>query len=60
LGELAGRPGVGALEFHVDYWDDLVYGSAGQWKDVFSRPANTTRQRAYNQRIRRRSSAYTP
>lgn len=60
LGELAGMPGVVALEFHVDYWDDLVYGSAGQWKDVFSSPANTTRQRAYNQRIRGRSSAYTP
>jgi len=60
LGELAGMPGVVALEFHVDYWDDLVYGSAGQWKDVFSNPAHTARQRAYNQRIRGRSSAYTP
>ena len=60
LGELAGMPGVVALEFHVDYWDDLVYGSAGQWKDVFSSPDHTARQRAYNQRIRGRGSAYTP
>jgi hypothetical protein len=60
LGELAGMPGVVALEFHVDYWDGLVYGSAGKWKDVFSSPAHTARQRAYNQRIRGRGSAYTP
>ena len=60
LGELAGTPGVVALEFHVDYWDDLVYGAAGKWKDVFSSPAYTARQRAYNQRIRGRSAAYTP
>ncbi len=60
LDELAEMPGVVALEFHVDYWDDLVYGSAGQWKDVFSSPDHTARQRAYNQRIRGRGSAYTP
>ncbi len=33
LGEIAGRPDVIALEFHVDYWDDLVHGAAGKWKD---------------------------
>ena len=38
LGEdFARRPHVMALELHVDYWDDLVYGSAGAWKDPFSR-----------------------
>ena len=47
LGELAKRSDVVALEFHVDYWDDLVYGSAGQWKDPFSDPAYTRRQQVY-------------
>lgn len=36
LAELAHRDGIVALEHHVDYWDSLVYGSAGRWKDVFS------------------------
>ena len=60
LGELAARGDVLALEFHVDYWDDLVYGSAGRWKDVFSSPANTERQRRYNRNIRRSDGIYTP
>ncbi len=60
LGELAQQPGVIALEFHVDYWDDLVYGLAGRWKDVYSNPAYTRRQRAYNQAIKGRPGAYTP
>ena len=60
LGELAGRGDVIALEFHVDYWDDLVYGAAGRWKDVFSNPANTERQRVYNRNIRGTAQVYTP
>ncbi len=60
LGELARRPGVIALEFHVDYWNDLNYGSAGKWKDVFSRPEFTRRQQHYNQQIRNQSGVYTP
>ena len=60
LGELADQDGVLALEFHVDYWDELVYGSAGKWKDVFSSPAYTQRQRAYNVALRGRGSVYTP
>ena len=60
LGELSGRADVVALEFHVDYWDDLVYGSAGKWKDVFSAPEFTRRQRDYNQVIKRSRSVYTP
>ncbi len=60
LGELAQQPSVIALEFHVDYWDDLVYGLAGRWKDVYSNPAYTQRQRAYNQAIKGRPGAYTP
>lgn len=59
LGELAGRDDVVALEFHVDYWDDLVYGGAGKWKDVFSDPAFTDRQRGYAGAIPG-SQAYTP
>ncbi len=60
LGELASKDGVLPLEFHVDYWDKLVYGAAGKWKDVFSSPASTQRQRQYNQRIRGSGRVYTP
>ena len=60
LGELAGRDGILALEFHVDYWDNLVYGSAGRWKDPFSSPAYTARQQNYNVKIRKRGGVYTP
>ncbi len=60
LGELAQQPGIVALEFHVDYWDDLVYGLAGKWKDPFSSPDHTERQRRYNVEIRRTGSVYTP
>jgi hypothetical protein len=60
LGELVERGDVIALEFHVDYWDDLVYGAAGRWKDVFSSPANTDRQRVYNRNIRGAAQVYTP
>ena len=60
LGELAGRGDVIALEFHVDYWDELVYGAAGRWKDVFSSPANTERQRVYNRNIRGTTQVHTP
>ena len=59
LGELVDRENPVALEFHVDYWDDLVYGSAGKWKDLFSDPAYTERQRVYARRIRS-SGVYTP
>ena len=59
LGELIERDDLIALEFHVDYWDDLVYGSAGRWKDLFSDPAFTARQRRYAARIRN-GGVYTP
>lgn len=55
------RPEVVALEYHVDYWDDLNYGSAGVWKDPFSDKANTKRQRTYNtRRLEGRPGVYTP
>lgn len=59
LGELIERDDLIALEFHVDYWDDLVYGSAGRWKDLFSDPAFTARQRRYAARTRN-GGVYTP
>lgn len=53
LSELAKRPDVLALSFHVDYWDRLG------WKDPFSSPTATRRQRAYGDQFRLRS-IYTP
>ena len=41
LGELAGQPGILALEMHVDYWDYIG------WKDLYAKPEITDRQRAY-------------
>jgi hypothetical protein len=58
LGRLAGRADVVALEFHVDYWNDLVYGTAGKWIDPHSSPAFMARQRAYAQRFP--DGVYTP
>ena len=33
------------LEFHVDYWNDLVQRVAGNWKDPFSKNEKTQRLR---------------
>ena len=41
LTKLANRDGILALGFHVDYWDYIG------WKDPFSDPAYTQRQRDY-------------
>lgn len=60
LGELAQRDDIIALEHHVDYWDSLVYGSAGRWKDIFSSPESTDRQRRYNNAVPGRGYSYTP
>lgn len=50
-----------ALEFHVDYWDSLIYGSHGSHKDPFSSAENSLRQRLYNRAdLRGRRGVYTP
>jgi len=60
LTELADRKDLVALEWHVDYWDELVYGFAGKWKDPFSHPDYTRRQQTYNVAVRGQSGVYTP
>ena len=53
LGELAQRPDLVALAFHVDYWNYIG------WQDPFSSPEATKRQRDYAQSLEL-SSVYTP
>ena len=53
VGELAQRPDVLALAFHVDYWDDLG------WRDRFGLPESARRQRIYAKALGL-SSVYTP
>jgi hypothetical protein len=53
INELAQRPDVLPLSFHVDYWDDLG------WRDRYSLASATERQRVYARTLRR-SSVYTP
>lgn len=48
------------IQWHVDYWDNLVHGRAGKWKDPYSKPAYTERQRDYNYALRGMGSVYTP
>jgi hypothetical protein len=53
LGEVARKPNVVALAYHVDYWDDLG------WKDRFSMSEATQRQQGYVRRLSR-SGPFTP
>ncbi|HEV7614128.1 MAG TPA: DUF1223 domain-containing protein [Steroidobacteraceae bacterium] len=53
IGELAKRPDVLALSFHVDYWDDLG------WRDRFDIPEAASRQRGYARALNL-TSVYTP
>lgn len=58
--DLAERPDLIVLEWHVDYWDKLVHGRAGAWEDPYSSPDHTARQRQYNRALRGTGGAYTP
>ena len=53
VGELAQRPDILALAFHVDYWDDLG------WRDRFGLPESVRRQRGYAEALGL-SAVYTP
>jgi len=53
LGELAKRPDIIALGFHVTYWD----GAA--WRDPFARQESTERQMVYGRRLTG-GQVYTP
>lgn len=49
------------LEFHVDYWNQLQYRSAGNWEDPFSAAEFTQRQRQYSAlNLRGENGVYTP
>jgi hypothetical protein len=53
FGELAKRPDVIALGFHVDYWNYIG------WDDPFAKPWASRRQRAYQDSLKTRF-VYTP
>ena len=57
--ELAEQEDILTIEWHVDYWDDLVHGGS-RWKDPYSKKVFTDRQRSYNRSLRGQSSVYTP
>lgn len=57
---LAERQDLIVLEWHVDYWDRLIHGRAGAWKDPYSSADHTKRQRQYNRALRGTNGVYTP
>ena len=58
--ELADRDDLVVIEWHVDYWNNLVHGRDGRWQDPYSSQANTIRQRDYNLALRGTAGVYTP
>ncbi len=57
--ELTSRESVIAISWHVDYWNKLETRN-GRWRDPYSDPQCTKRQRQYNKNLRGRRSVYTP
>lgn len=62
LGELLeSDPDLLALEFHVDYWNNLVHGRDGNFVDPFSSSKYSMRQREYSTaKLAGRPGVYTP
>jgi hypothetical protein len=62
LGELLkSEDNLLALEFHVDYWNNLVHGKDGKFVDPFSKSEYSQRQRQYNSaNLGGRPGVYTP
>ncbi len=62
LGELLeADPELMALEYHVDYWNSLIHGSAGSFTDPFSNADYSQRQREYSVAgLDGRPGVYTP
>ncbi|MEO0834211.1 MAG: DUF1223 domain-containing protein [Pseudomonadota bacterium] len=58
--ELAEREDVVILSWHVDYWDTLSVGRHGKWKDPYSSPDFTRRQRTYARQTFEPRRVYTP
>lgn len=60
LAEIARRPDVIALSWHVDYWDQYASQKFGAWPDPFAKDAFVDRQMAYNKRLAGRAARMTP
>ena len=62
LGELIeADPSLVALEYHVDYWNSLVHGNAGNFVDPYSDAEWSLRQRSYEGlSLDGRPGMYTP
>ncbi|MEX0646026.1 MAG: DUF1223 domain-containing protein [Parvularculaceae bacterium] len=60
LGKLYKRPDLVVLNWHIDYWNLLSSGKHGRWRDPYSKPEYSERQRVYNRNIRRRRTVFTP
>lgn len=58
--KLSTEDGIVAIQWHVDYWNSLVHGRDGRWKDPYSSASSTQRQRDYNHMLRGVGSVYTP
>jgi hypothetical protein len=60
LVEIARRPDVVALSWHVGYWDQYASQKFGAWPDPFAKDAFADRQKAYNERLQGRAAMMTP